>query len=164
MLTGDNEKTAGVIAKELAIKNVVANVLPTEKAQYVKSLVENKKRVMMVGDGVNDAIALVSATIGVSVKEGSDIAYDSADVILMNNNMNNILDFIKISQSSYRVMKENLFWAFLYNMMMLPLSMGLLENINITMNPMLASMMMTLSSITVVANSLRLGRRKTWKK
>jgi len=164
MLTGDNEKTAGVIAKELAIKNVVANVLPTEKAQYVKSLVENKKRVMMVGDGVNDAIALVSATIGVSVKEGSDIAYDSADVILMNNNMNNILDFIKISQSSYRVMKENLFWAFLYNMMMVPLSMGLLENINITMNPMLASMMMTLSSITVVANSLRLGRRKTWKK
>lgn len=163
MLTGDNEVTANIIADELGIKRVIADVLPKTKAKHIKDLVEQKKKVIMVGDGINDAPALVNATIGVSINDGTDVAMDSADVILMNNDIKNILDLIAISKHSYKVIKQNLFWAFIYNLCMIPIAMGLFENVGIWMNPMFGSIAMVLSSLTVVLNSLRFGRVKKWK-
>ena len=157
MLTGDNDITAKVIASELGIKKVIANVLPNMKANYVKKLVASGRKVIMVGDGINDAPALATATIGVSVNDGTDVAMDSSDVILMNNDMNNILDLIVISKKAYKVIKQNLFWAFFYNLCMLPIAMGLLENFGISMTPMFGSIAMIFSSLTVVFNSLRFG-------
>ncbi len=157
MLTGDNEKTANIIANELGIQTVIANVVPKTKATYVKELIEQKKKVIMVGDGINDAPALVNATIGISINDGTDVAMDSADVILMNNDLKNILDLITISKQSYKVIKQNLFWAFIYNLCMIPIAIGLFEGIGIRMNPMFGSIAMILSSLTVVLNSLRFG-------
>lgn len=160
MLTGDNEVTAKIIANELGITKVIANVLPQEKAKHIKKLIGNGKKVIMVGDGINDAPALVSATIGISVNDGTDVAMDSADVILMNNDMRNILDLIIISKHSYNVIKQNLFWAFFYNICMIPIAMGLFSNIGINITPMFGSIAMIFSSLTVVLNSLRFGRVK----
>lgn len=160
MLTGDNEVTAKIIAKELGIKKVIANVLPQMKTKHVSELVESGKKVAMVGDGINDAPALVNATIGISVNDGTDVAMDSADVILMNNDMNNILDLIMISKKSYKVIKQNLFWAFFYNTCMIPIAMGLFDDFGIMMTPMIGSIAMIFSSLTVVLNSLRFGRVK----
>ena len=157
MLTGDNDITAKVIASELGIKKVIANVFPNMKANYVKKLVDSGRKVIMVGDGINDAPALATATIGVSVNDGTDVAMDSSDVILMNNDMNNILDLIVISKKAYKVIKQNLFWAFFYNSCMRPIAMGLLENFGISMTPMFGSIAMIFSSLTVVFNSLRFG-------
>ena len=160
MLTGDNEVTANIIAKELGITRVISNVLPNEKASIIKNLVLKEKKVIMVGDGINDAPALVNATIGISVNDGTDIAMDSADVILMNNDISNILDLIKISKKAYIIIKENLFWTFFYNLLMIPIATGLFENYGISMNPLLASVAMIISSLTVVINSLRLSKMK----
>ena len=114
----------------------------------------------MIGDGINDAPALVNATIGVSISDGTDIAVDSSDVILMNNDLNNIIELLEISKSSFRIIEQNLFWAFFYNLVMIPVAAGILSPFNIVMNPMIASLAMTLSSLTVVFNSLRLRRTK----
>lgn len=160
MLTGDNEITAQVIAKELEIKEVIANVLPKEKAEKIKELMNNNKYVMMVGDGINDAVSLVTANIGVALSSGTDIANNSADVILMNNNLINIINMFHISKKTITNIKQNLFLAFFYNMCMIPLAIGLLSKWNINMNPMLGSIAMTLSSITVVLNALRLKNIK----
>ncbi len=160
MLTGDNEITAKIIANELGITKVIANVLPQEKAKHIKKLIDNGKKVIMVGDGINDAPALVSSTIGISINDGTDVAMDSADVILMNNDMKNILDLITISKRSYNVIKQNLFWAFFYNICMIPIAMGLFSNMGINMTPMFGSIAMIFSSLTVVLNSLRFGRVK----
>ena len=160
MLTGDNEVTAKIIANELGIRKVIANVLPKDKAKHIKQLTENGKKVIMVGDGINDAPALVNATIGISVNDGTDVAMDSADVILMNNDINNIIDLIAISKQSYKVIKQNLFWAFFYNICMIPIAMGLFSNIGISMTPMFGSIAMIFSSLTVVLNSLRFGKVK----
>lgn len=160
MLTGDNEVTAKLIANELGITTVIANVLPQSKAKHIKKMIDNGKKVIMVGDGINDAPALVNATIGISVNDGTDVAMDSADVILMNNDMRNILDLITISKQSYNVIKQNLFWAFFYNICMIPIAMGLFSNIGINMTPMFGSIAMIFSSLTVVLNSLRFGRKK----
>ncbi len=160
MLTGDNKVTAKVIANELGITKVIANVLPQTKANHIKELIDSGKKVIMVGDGINDAPALVSATIGISLNDGTDIAMDSSDVILMNNDMKNILDLITISKRSYNVIKQNLFWAFFYNICMIPLAMGLFSKFGIDMTPMFGSIAMIFSSLTVVLNSLRFGRVK----
>ena len=159
MLTGDHEITAKKIASDLGISKIMANVLPKKKANYIKQLVNNGKKVIMVGDGINDAPALVTATVGISVNDGTDIAMDAADVILMNNNMNNILDLITISKESYKIIKQNLFWAFFYNLCMIPIAAGLFSSYGIEMSPMFGSIAMTISSITVVLNSLRLQRK-----
>lgn len=156
MLTGDNKQTAQIIAKEVKIENVIAEVMPEHKSEEIKRLIVQGKKVMMVGDGINDAPALVNSTIGVSINEGIDIAADSADVILMNNDLSNILDFIDISKKSYKIIKQNLFWAFFYNMCMIPIAMGILKPYGIAMNPMFGSIAMTFSSLTVILNSLRL--------
>ena len=138
--------------------------MPKEKANYIKGLVSENKKVIMVGDGINDAPALINATIGISINQATDIAMDSADVILMNNNLANILDFIDISKRSYQLIRQNLFWAFFYNLCMIPIAMGVLSGVGITMNPIIGSLAMTLSSLTVVMNSLRLGGvKRKWK-
>lgn len=160
MLTGDNEITAQVIAKELGIKEVITNVLPKEKSEKIKELMNNNKYVMMVGDGINDAVSLVTANIGVALSSGTDIANNSADVILMNNNLINIINMFHISKKTITNIKQNLFLAFFYNICMIPLAIGLLSKWNINMNPMLGSIAMTLSSITVVLNALRLKNIK----
>lgn len=160
MLTGDNKRIAQLIAYELGIDEILADVLPQQKASFIKSLIEDNKKVLMIGDGINDAPALVNATIGVSISDGTDIAVDSSDVVLMNNDLNNIIELLEISKSSFRIIEQNLFWAFFYNLVMIPVAAGILSPFNIVMNPMIASLAMTLSSLTVVFNSLRLRRTK----
>jgi len=156
MLTGDNEETAKKIAESVGIEKVIANVLPQEKAMQVRNLKEENQFVLMCGDGINDSPALASSDIGVSVGNGTDIARDSADVILTQNNLERIEDLIHISRKTIRNIKQNLFWAFFYNALMIPVAMGVLSPIGITINPMIASLAMVFSSLTVIGNALRL--------
>ena len=159
MLTGDNEKTAKAIANSIGITEVIANVLPKEKAEKIKELKQNGL-VMMCGDGINDSVSLVTADIGVAVGSGTDIAMDSSDVVLMKDDLEKIPELMKISKKTIRNIKQNLFWAFFYNLCMIPVAIGVLSPFGITMNPMFASLAMTLSSITVTVNSLRLKKMK----
>lgn len=155
MITGDNEKTANIIAKQIGIDKVIANVTPKEKAERIKELKKNGL-VMMCGDGINDSVSLVTADIGVSISSGTDIAMDSASVVLMNDNIDRINDLLDISRNTIRNIKQNLFWAFFYNICMIPIACGILEPLNIELNPMMAALAMTISSLTVVLNALRL--------
>lgn len=158
VLTGDNKETAEKIAKELGITEVIANVLPSQKVEKIKDLKEKNNFVMMCGDGINDSPALATADIGVSMKSGTDIARDSSDVILTKNDLNSILKLINISNKTIKNIKQNLFWAFFYNLLMIPIAMGLLKPFGISINPMIASLAMVFSSITVIVNALRLRR------
>ena len=158
MLTGDNTQTAEKIAKEIGITTVISNVTPREKTEVVKKLKTEGKYVMMCGDGINDSPALASSNIGVSVNSGTDIAMDSSDVILTRNDLNSILNLINISKKTIRNIKQNLFWAFFYNSLMIPIAMGLLGKWGVTINPMIASLAMVISSLTVTLNALRLKR------
>lgn len=160
MLTGDNEITADIIAKSIGIKEVIANVSPKDKSNKIKELKNKGFKVMMVGDGINDAPSLSLADIGVSLNSAIDIAADSAGVILMRNDLNSIYNLFDIGKKTLGNIKENLFWAFFYNACMIPISCGLFKFINITMNPMIAGLAMTLSSFTVIINALRLKRWK----
>ena len=160
MLTGDNTQTAEKIAKEIGITTVISNVTPREKTEVVKKLKVEGKYVMMCGDGINDSPALASSNIGVSVNSGTDIAMDSSDVILTRNDLNSILNLINISKKTIRNIKQNLFWAFFYNSLMIPIAMGLFSKWGITINPMIASFAMVISSLTVTLNALRLKRIK----
>ena len=155
MLTGDNDKTAKIIAKQLGIENVISNVSPKQKLEKIQELNINNN-CAMVGDGINDSPSLKTATIGISVENGTDISADSSDVILLNENMSNILKLFKIGKNTIRIIKQNLFWALFYNICMIPLATGLFP---ISLNPMIASLAMTLSSLTVVLNSLRLLKK-----
>lgn len=155
MLTGDNEKTARAIAKQIGIENIISNVNPEQKLAKIKELNKNNN-VAMVGDGINDSPSLKAATVGISVENGTDISADSADVILLNENMDNIVKIFDLGKRTIRIIKENLFWALFYNVCMIPLATGLLP---IALNPMIASLAMTLSSLTVVLNSLRLLKK-----
>lgn len=155
MLTGDNEKTAQNIAKKLKIDKVISNVMPKQKAEEIEKLKQNGL-VMMCGDGINDSISLIKADIGVSVSSGTDIARDSAQVVIMNDNLNRINDVIDISKKTVRNIKQNLFWAFFYNVCMIPVACGFLVKFGIMINPMIASLAMTLSSLFVVLNVLKL--------
>ncbi len=158
MLTGDNEQVANIIANEININKVFSNVLPAEKAEVINELKKNNNFVMMCGDGINDSPALANADIGVSVKDGTDIAMDSADVILTNNDMNSLISLIQISKRTIKIIKQNLFWAFFYNSLMIPIAMGLFKPLGITITPMIASFSMIISSLTVVLNTLRLRK------
>lgn len=157
MLTGDNEKTARTIADKIGIAHVISNVLPKEKAEKVKELKQNGL-VMMCGDGINDSVSLVTADIGVAVGGGTDIAMDSSDIVLMNDDLRKINELMYISKKTIRNIKQNLFWAFFYNVCMIPIAVGIFSPFGITMNPMFASIAMTLSSLTVTLNSLRLKK------
>lgn len=160
MLTGDNKETATKIAKELGINNIISNVMPKEKTNEIKKLLNDNKKVMMIGDGINDAPSLKTASIGVSISSGTDIATNSADIILMNNNLISLLNLLKISKKTILNIKENLFWAFFYNICMIPVATGLLSTKGIVMNPMIAAFAMTASSLTVTINALRLKKLK----
>ncbi|MBQ2938095.1 MAG: copper-translocating P-type ATPase [Clostridia bacterium] len=158
MLTGDNKETAEKIAKEIGITKVISNVLPSEKANTIKKLKEKNKFVMMCGDGINDSPALASSDIGVSVNSGTDIAMDSSDVILTKNDLSSIINLINISKRTIRNIKQNLFWAFFYNCLMIPIAIGVLKPIGVSINPMIASLAMVLSSVTVILNAVRLKK------
>ena len=155
MLTGDNEATAKKIAEVVGIETIVANVMPSQKAEYVEKL-KKDGLVMMCGDGINDSVSLVKADIGVSVSSGTDIAMDSAQVVIMNDNLDRINDLIRISSKTIRNISGNLFWAFFYNICMIPISMGVFVGLGVSMNPMFAALAMVFSSLFVVLNALRL--------
>ena len=155
MLTGDNDKTAKIIAKQVGIENVISNVSPKQKLEKIKELNSNNN-CAMVGDGINDSPSLKTATIGISVENGTDISADSSDVILLNENMSNILKLFKIGKNTIRIIKQNLFWALFYNICMIPLATGLFP---ISLNPMIASLAMTLSSLTVVLNQFKITKK-----
>ena len=154
MLSGDNETTAKIIANEVGIDMVYSNISPKGKLEKIRELNTNQN-VLMIGDGINDSPALKEATIGISVSNGTDISSDSADIMLMSEDMSKLLDVFKLGKKTMKIIKENLFWALGYNLLMVPLATGLLP---IALNPMIASLAMTLSSLTVVLNSLRLRK------
>ena len=162
MLTGDNKSTAEAIAQKAGVDEVIAEVLPNDKASVVKSLQENSKRVLMVGDGINDAPALVMADVGMAVGTGTDIAIDSADVVLMKNSLLGIDQAICLSRATIRNIKQNLFWAFFYNCLGIPIAAGVLyPAFGIQLSPMLGAAAMSMSSFFVVMNALRLRFFKT---
>ncbi|MCK3903992.1 heavy metal translocating P-type ATPase [Streptococcus suis] len=159
MLTGDNEKTAQAIAREVGITQVVSQVLPDDKANQVKLLQEEGKTVAMVGDGINDAPALAQAHVGLAIGSGTDIAIESADIVLMHSDILDVVKAVKLSQATMRTIKQNLFWAFAYNVIGIPIAMGLLHVFGgPLLNPMFAGAAMALSSVSVVLNALRLKR------
>ncbi len=154
MITGDNEKTAKAIADKVGIKNYVAEVLPEGKAEKVKELQKQGEIVAMVGDGINDSPALVTADLGIAIGTGTDIAIESSDITLVNGDLQSVVSAIKLSKKTIRIIKQNLFWAFIYNTIGIPFAaLGLL-------NPMIGALAMSLSSVSVVSNSLRLKRAK----
>ncbi len=161
MLTGDNETLANIVANEIGIKDVISGVLPDGKASVIESLKQDSKIVAMVGDGINDSVALTYANIGIAMGNGTDVAIDSASIILMNDDLNNIITMFELSHKVINNIKMNLFWAFFYNAIFIPLASGALYPLfGITLNPMICALAMSMSSICVVMNALRINRFK----
>ncbi|MBK1440409.1 heavy metal translocating P-type ATPase [Parapedobacter sp. ISTM3] len=157
MLTGDNERTAQAVARQIGIANYRANVLPAEKADFVKELQNQGKVVGMVGDGINDSNALAQADVSIAMGKGSDIAMDVAKMTIISNDLTKISQAIQLSRKTVRTIKQNLFWAFIYNVIGIPIAAGILYPINgFLLDPMIAGAAMALSSVSVVSNSLRL--------
>ena len=157
MLTGDNESTAKAIAAKAGIDHVISDVLPTDKAGAVKQLQSQGHRVLMVGDGINDAPALVTADVGMAIGAGTDIAMDSADIVLMNGSLTSVSSAVELSKATIRNIRQNLFWAFFYNTLGIPVAAGaLVIPFGITLSPMLGAAAMSMSSVFVVTNALRL--------
>ncbi len=164
MLTGDQLKVAQHIQKQLGINQVVAGVLPQGKEEEIRKLQEQGKVVAMVGDGINDAPALMRADLGIAIGAGSDIAIESADIVLISNNLNGVSSFIQLSKRVMRNIKQNLFWAFFYNILGIPLAAGVFYMAwGWKLSPMFAAAAMSLSSITVVLNALRIKADRTKK-
>lgn len=157
MLTGDNAKTAEAIRKQAGINTVISDVLPQEKEQHIRKLQAQGKLVAMVGDGINDAPALVRADVGIAIGAGTDIAIDSADIVLMHSDLLDVVSAVKLSRAVIRNIKQNLFWAFFYNTIGIPLAAGVLfPAFALKLNPMFAAAAMSFSSVFVVSNALRL--------
>ena len=157
MLTGDNQRTADAIGKELGVTQVMAQVLPQDKEAKVRQLQEQGKKVAMVGDGINDAPALTRAETGIAIGAGADVALDAADVVLVRSDLADVPAAVRLSRAVVRNIHENLFWAFIYNIICIPLAAGVFTGLGITLNPMIAAAAMSLSSVCVVANALRLN-------
>ncbi len=163
MITGDNEKTALAIAKQVGIDIVRAHVLPSEKSKVIKDLQDQGEFVAMVGDGINDAPALALADVGIAIGSGTDVAIESADIVLMKNSLMDVPNSIKLSKETIRNIKENLGWAFGYNIIGIPFAAGLIYLFGgPLLNPMIAAAAMSLSSVSVVSNALRLRKFRTF--
>lgn len=162
MMTGDHKDTAKAIADQIGISHVLAEVLPDEKASNIKRLQEGGEKVMMVGDGINDAIALVQSDVGIAVGTGTDVAIESAKVVLMRDNIKDVANAIALSKATMRNIKQNLFWAFAYNVVGIPFAMGLFKLLfnGPLLDPMIAGAAMAFSSVSVVTNALRLRKFK----
>ena len=161
MLTGDNEATAQEIARKAGILHYKAGVLPQEKAAFIGNLQKNGKKVAMVGDGINDSAALAQADLSIAMGGGSDIAMDVAKMTIISSDLTKIPEALKLSKLTVRTIRQNLFWAFIYNIIGVPVAAGVLYPVNgFLLNPMIAGAAMAFSSVSVVTNSLRLKRKK----
>jgi P-type E1-E2 ATPase len=159
MLTGDNEITAAAIASKAGIETFKAGVFPHEKEEYIRALIQNGKTPVMVGDGINDSAALTSATLGIAMGSGTDIAIESADCVLLRDSLGDIITLFNVSRFALRIIKQNLFWALFYNCLCIPLAAGVLVPVGISFSPMFASAAMSLSSLFVVTNALRIMKK-----
>ena len=161
MITGDSFKTAQIIGKKVGIDKIFARTMPDQKASIIQQFQKENKSVLMVGDGINDAPALVQAEVGIAVGNGTDIAIESADIVLMKDGIEDVDSAINLSKLTLRNIKQNLFWAFFYNSVSIPLASGILyPHFEILLNPMIAGCTMALSSICVVLNALHLSTKK----
>ena len=159
MVTGDNKQTASYIGKEVGVDTVIAEVLPKEKSQAINDL-KKKGKAAMVGDGINDAVALTSADVGIAIGSGTDIAISSSQIVLTKNSLLDVAKTIKLSRKTLRIIKQNLFWAFFYNLLCIPAATGMFATaLGWELNPMLGALAMGLSSIFVVTNALRIGTK-----
>jgi len=161
LLTGDHLKTASAVGRSLGMDEVYAGLLPEEKLNIIKKFQQAGEVAAMVGDGINDAPALIQADVGLAIGSGTDIAMESADITLVSGDLKKVVTALKLSRQARRIIRQNLFWAFFYNLIGLPVAAGVLYPFfQITLNPMIASLAMAFSSVTVVSNSLRLRRLK----